>query len=331
MQEIQNYVEEVLGLKASAPKFIDLQVPFFIKDTYELLHMQLRLSEKHTYDLVLIIQKEDEYPGIVSLSKHLKQIHKITREPLVYVNNALSAADRKSLINNNVNFIKPYSQLFIPELALDLRENYRQKRSSIEVENLFPATQAVMIACFNRGWSTKEVYTSSQLVQGLVYSRVTISKVIDQLINIGVLFRGDKARTYFFNEPEKLVFEKITPLLKSPIKREVFINARLDIGKGIFFSGETALAQYSMLAEPAKPIYGLTQEDFATLVREGEVWETESIDEIKATVELWTYPNPIVGAEVADPISLFVSLRDHNDERIQIALDEMMGEIPWLK
>lgn len=331
LQQIQRYAEDSLGLKASPGKSANLNVPFFIKDTYALASMQLTLTEKHKLKVVLVIQKEEAYPGIVSLRKHLNQIHKVTSDPLVYVNSALSAADRKSLISHHINFIQPPTQLFIPELALDISEAYRQKRLNREVDTLFPATQAVLIACFNRGWSVSQACTSSQIAQGLGYSRVTLSKVIDQLIDKDILVTGEKARTYCFKEPVKAVFEKVSPLLKSPVKRVVFIKSIPEAGEGLFQAGETALAKYSMLAEPSTPIYALTQERFSKLRKQGLISEAGSIDEVAATIELWTYPNPLVDAEIADPLSLFLSLKDNKDERIQIALDEMMGDITWLK
>ena len=331
LQQIQSYVGGTLGLKASSGKIVNLNVPFFIKDIYELISMQLTLTEKHTFEVLLVIPKGEAYPGIVSLRKHLSHIHKVASEPLVYVNTTLSGADRKSLISHHVNFIQPPTQLFIPELALDIREAYRQQRKNKEVENLFPATQAVLIACFNRGWSVSKAYTSSQIAQGLDYSRVTLSTVIDQLIEKDILVKGEKARTYRFNEPVRSVFEKTVPLLKSPVKRVIFTNTKPEIGEGIFWAGETALAKYSMLAEPSTPGYALTQERYSTLRKRGLISETEAIDEIAATIELWTYPNPLVDDEIADPLSLFLSLKDNKDERIQIALDEMMGEVIWLK
>lgn len=331
LQQIQNYAGGTLGLKASPGKIVNLNVPYFIKDTYDLISMQLTLTEKHKLKVLLVIQKEEAYPGIVSLRKHLNQIHNVTSDPLVYVNSALSAADRKSLISHHINFIQPPTQLFIPELALDIREAYRQQRKHKEAENLFPATQAVLIACFNRGWSVSKAYTSSQIAQGLDYSRVTLSKVIDQLVEKYILVKGEKARTYCFSEPVRAVFEKAVPLLKSPVKRVIFTNTKPEIGEGIFWAGETALAKYSMLTEPSTPVYALTQERYTTLRKRGLISETGAIDEIAATIELWTYPNPLVDAEIADPLSLFLSLKDNKDDRIQIALDEMMGDVIWLK
>ena len=330
-QQIQGYLEDVLGLKASPGKNANLNVPFFIKDAYDLISMQLTLTEKQALDVLLVVQKEEAYPGIVALRKHLNQIQKVACEPLVYVNSALSASDRKSLIRHHVNFLQPPTQLFIPELALDIREAYRQKRAIIAADNLFPAAQAVLIACFNRGWSVSTPYTSSQIAQGFDYSRVTLSKVIDQLIDKDLLVKGEKARTYCFKESVSSVFKKAIPFFKSPVKRVIFTSTEPDVGDGIFRAGETALAKYSMLAEPSIPVYALTQEHFSTQRKQGLLPETGSIDQIAAAVEIWTYPNPLVNAEIADPLSLFLSLRDNKDERIQIALDEMMGDILWLK
>ncbi|WP_343551382.1 hypothetical protein [Pantoea sp.] len=331
VEQIKSYVEDAVGLKASTRKLAALPLPFFIEDMYQLIGMRLTLTEQHIFDVLLIVQKEEAYPGIVALRKHLNQIHKVTNEPLVYVNHALSAADRKSLVTHHINFIQPHTQLFIPELALDIREAYRQHRISKEFDTLFPATQAVLIACLNRSWSLSQAYTSSQLAQGVDYSRVTLSKVIDQMLALDILTRGEKARTYHFTASKKDVYEKILPLMRSPVKRAVAINITLTTGEDIFWAGETALAQYSLLVEPVKPIYGMTQECFSNMLKQNELRETESIDETRAMVELWTYPNPIKEKQIADPLSLFLSLKDNKDERIQIALDEMMGEMAWLK
>jgi hypothetical protein len=331
LPQIQDYVQDTLGLKTSTGSILDLQVPFFIKDIYELISIELTLTEKHAFEVLLVIQREATYPGIVLLRKHLNQIRKITHVPLVYVNSILSAGDRKSLISQHVNFIQPHTQLFIPELAIDIRETFRQQRKNIETDNLLPATQAVLIACFNRGWSLTEAYTSSQLAQGLDYSRVTLSKVIEQMIAKNFLVRGEKTRTYRFDEPVKTVFKNALPFLKSPVKRVTFANARPLADEGIFLAGETALAHYSMLAQPAIPTYALTQEHFSRLLKEGCISQTDAVDEIKARIELWSYPNPTGEGDIADPVSVFLSLKDNHDERIQMALDEMMGEIRWLK
>jgi hypothetical protein len=47
-------------------------------------------------------------------------------------------------------------------------------------------------------------------------------------------------------------------------------------------------------------------------------------------VERWRYPPEGAAAQGAvDPLSLYLSLRDSKDERIQLALQEIMRQITW--
>ena len=57
----------------------------------------------------------------------------------------------------------------------------------------------------------------------------------------------------------------------------------------------------------------------------------------KYALEVWKY-NPITlldnclnDKKVVDPISLYLSLKDNRDERIEIALDQILENLIWLK
>ena len=46
--------------------------------------------------------------------------------------------------------------------------------------------------------------------------------------------------------------------------------------------------------------------------------------------QLWSYsPALLPGAVTVAPLSLTLSLQDNADDRIQIALDELKGQLPW--
>jgi hypothetical protein len=47
-------------------------------------------------------------------------------------------------------------------------------------------------------------------------------------------------------------------------------------------------------------------------------------------LQLWSYQPDMVGkSTMVDPLSLWISLKEDVDPRIQMALDEMMREIVW--
>ena len=46
-------------------------------------------------------------------------------------------------------------------------------------------------------------------------------------------------------------------------------------------------------------------------------------------LQLWTYPPAIITSAGVDPFSLYLTQKDESDERIQIALDELINEVLW--
>ncbi|MNE25832.1 hypothetical protein D3C80_1191740 [compost metagenome] len=223
--------------------------------------------------------------------------------------------------------------MFIPALAMDLREKVRQRRESEEVSALLPAAQAMLLGCLYDGWSSETTFTSNKIMGGFNYSRVTLSKVVDQLQSLKLL-KSVKSRgftnLYAFDSNRSEIFGRARRYMRSPVRRKVAIDAKLQLGEGVFLAGETALAKYTMLAEPTKPIYGMTKKRFAELIANEAFRTTESIDDTSAWVEIWAYKSLANNKNVADPASLLLSLEDNPDERVQICLDELKEQVVWL-
>lgn len=60
------------------------------------------------------------------------------------------------------------------------------------------------------------------------------------------------------------------------------------------------------------------------------VEELLTVDEADLEVEVWTYkPSLLSEGPAVDQLSLYLSLRDDTDERVQSALDEMMRGVTW--
>lgn len=331
--EIRPYLESILGTKIRLDTVSPLKIPFHLRDTYNFAKLTLDIGSQ-PLSMLLLIPVDDQYPGAVTLRKHLQQIEKATDKTLVLVYKSLSSADRRSLIGNHLNFIQPGSQLFIPELAMDLREQVRKRRSDQAVSTLLPATQAMLLGCIQEGWDSDRLYTSTSIMGSFHYSRVTLSKVIDQLLKPGLIkVSQSKGATnvYSFNAGPAETFRKAHQWMRSPVKRRVPIDRRLSLGDGVFLAGESALAKYTLLADPAQRVYGMTRNTFDLLLEREAFKVTDSVDDTLAWIEIWTYPSIKADNHIADEASLLLSLDGHPDERIQIALDEIREEVTWLR
>ena len=332
--EAKTYIESVLGMKVRLER-AHPRVPFNIRDIYRTYELSIPMGHHSALTLMLLVSREDaDYPGVVRLKKHVELVRKVTQHVVVFVCRSMTAQDRRSLITHQINFIQPGFQMFIPEMALDLRESFRQRREKSEVTALLPAAQAMLLSCLYAGIPDETYFTTNALLGDLGYSRVTLSKAVDQLTSLEVIIPAKSElhwKTYTFSGSPAEVFQKAKQFLRSPVKKRVGITRNtIPMAPGVCLAGETALAKYTMLAEPKQSVWGMTKKVFDNMLALEAFEVIESVDAIEEWVEIWTYPSLAQRQCIADAASLFLSLEDNPDERIQIALDELKEKVKWL-
>ena len=52
-------------------------------------------------------------------------------------------------------------------------------------------------------------------------------------------------------------------------------------------------------------------------------------DEADIVLQLWRYSPDVLGDGAIDSLSLALSLREETDERVQMAIDEILRELQW--
>ncbi len=84
-----------------------------------------------------------------------------------------------------------------------------------------------------------------------------------------------------------------------------------------------------MLNEPQQPVIAIASEAVQQARQEGIFFEPrEPADAI--AVQIWRYiPNMLAKEKIVDPLSLWLSLKDDRDDRIQMALDDMEENFLW--
>ena len=115
------------------------------------------------------------------------------------------------------------------------------------------------------------------------------------------------------------MWEKALPYLTNPVKESGYIAQ--PVSKGII-GGIDALSHYSMLVGENIPTRVFTQNEFK------ESGEILSRYEDVQRVEIWKYP-PLSDGGYVDRLSLYLSLRDDRDPRVEKELETMFNEILW--
>jgi hypothetical protein len=84
-----------------------------------------------------------------------------------------------------------------------------------------------------------------------------------------------------------------------------------------------------MLNPPEFPVYAITPRTWR-LIREKGVRQLPVADDGACFLQIWRYnPEPVSAVNHVDVFSLYLSLQDEADERIQMACEEMMRKYAW--
>jgi len=238
--------------------------------------------------------------------------------PVVFVIPELDAVRRKRLIDYRVSFIVIGNQMYLPGVGVDLREHYRkQKRSPEDKDHLTASAQQILILFLNQPTcpsSTKSV------AEALGISPKTAGRAFSQLESPGHIqtFRDTYGLPNLSVSPAvRETWEHFLPRLRSPVLRREFIeldSTRQDrLGAGL-----SALAAQTMLAEPKTPVIASRKPIEAVPGLDGEPGSV--------AVEIWRYEprGTVYDSAYVDPFSLYLSLKDDPDERVQAALRELM-------
>ena len=334
---LREYLESILGFRIRLTK-TKLHVPYSVQEAFHLFNLDICLPGLPDISVLAALERDSEYPGIVTLRKRLAAIEKVTDRVVIYVSETMTSVERRSLIDNHVNFIAIGRQFFAPELAMDLREAFKfRKQAANEESELSPATQAMLIQLLfdKSAFQPDTLYTADTLMGSYRYSRVTLSKAISELRAAELLSlvseKDFSTRLYKLKYSHSKTYEKALLVMRNPIKKTVWVNRVPPLKNGICYAGETALSEYTMLAAGSQPVFAMTQKVFTQMLNNNEFKKVTHIDRAKATVEIWTYRSPKAETHVADEISLYLTLKEDKDERVQLALNELKEQHTWMK
>ena len=323
LHELERYLHDALGVSVKTTPWSGVgQLPPVLRERYRFAKAELLGLRA-----LLVIDANPEEQSPATVRKHLDMLQSKQPAELIYVRAQVTAYNRKRLIEQKVPFIVPGNQMYLPMLAIDLREHFRRIRE--EAPTFSPSTQVVVLHAMLR--DAGQVLIPSEMAQLLGYSAMTMTRAFDELETAKlaeVTVRG-RERCLRFIGDRREIWEKAQPFLRNPVSKRLFIR-RINGAEGATHAGLTALAHYSMLAPPAYTTYALSREEWKTLRQQHKIIEVPVQDPDVSEIEVWWY-SPARFAEhgMVDQLSLYLSLKADHDERTETALEEMMEKIEW--
>ena len=265
--------------------------------------------------LLLVAKGEMDYTN-VQRRKISERIESIKHIPAVFYFDNLLTYERDRLVEQGVYFIVADKFAFVPTLII----NRLSTKSEIK-ELFYPSTQYILL--YHLQIESLDGLSLKELEDKVPYKYKTIAKSIKQLEALGLVrLEGSRNKKLVFELSGKELWDKASTNLIDPIKS---IEYTSDVFPEGDIGGISALSHYSMLVPEDVPTRVLTAE----WVREHKysIPELHSFEDTQR-IEIWKYP-PSGTSGYVDKLSLFLTLKDDNDPRVEKEIAIMMNKIKW--
>lgn len=335
--EIDNYLENILG---KAPGLVSLKqdylhgLPYFLIKAYRF------------YDCVMFgrrvvfVQPNREEATPAEFAQQVVRLQAHFEVPVVLLLRRTESYQRNRFVQMGVPFVVPKRQLFIPQLMIDLRDHFPRLAPKV-TKHISAAAQLVLL--YHLLVKDVSSFSLRELARRTGYSAMTLTKVQAELndCNLCTVEQVGRSKHLRFNTKEKKLWKTALPLLRSPVQA---IHPLQKCSNKLIKAGISALSEYTHINPDTIPVYAIKENIFKKILMNDEAVLAPSRDEAVAMVELWSYdPEVLVVTNSApcpqggeseriwcvDKLSLFLSLKNNPDERVQGELKELMGCVSW--
>ncbi|EOS70567.1 hypothetical protein C818_01593 [Lachnospiraceae bacterium MD308] len=311
------YLKRVLGVQVDYVENVYKCLPNYLISRYEV--KKVLLDELPVFFLYVKVDLEP----ISAVKKHIKQIKKIESIPVVFVLKQMTFYQRENFIKERISFVVENKQIYLPFMGIFLQKRCDAEKS--ERKEILPSAQMLLLYFIYQG--TGEM-TSSKAAKALRLTATSISRASKQLEKMGLIRTKKQGvqKIIFSEQTPRELFESASEVMISPVKRCVYIPKE-ELQNVLLKSGDLALAEYSMLNPASVRVYAADSIAKWNHVLTNRLQNSET----QVAVELWRYsPEHLAKGNTVDPLSLALSFRNIDDERVEEAVEEMLDTL-WRK
>ncbi len=324
--QFQAYVRQLTGQEPVWLTWTGRALPAYLEQRYEFHPARLA---GQVWLIVLLRQPDVAAP--LQLLKQMEQLAARFDPPtagVCLVAEHLPPYVRNRLVELGQPFVVPGRQLFWPAIGSAETIQRPQRLRPRPVETLGPVAQQLLVSLLLHRLLPPVTITTA--ADALGCTPASVSQAVKAL-EAGELVHSHlegRERKFALAQAGDVAWQRAQPLLRTPVRQRVRIQ-HTDLPSGARIrAGESALAALTGLAGPAEPVYAVASRHWPK--RRDAPAAIPIPDAGTCVVELWRYPPEATATRgCVDPLSLCLSLRDEKDERLQLALQELMEQIEW--
>jgi len=322
---LRAYLQQTTGLEPAVEPWRGAALPAYLKQRYEPALLE---HEGQAWVIAFLRQAEPSPP--IQLAKQLAQLADLVSprpRGTCLVADHLSPYLRRRMVELGQAFVVPGRQLFWPAIG-SVETTQRPKRlRPTPVQTLGPTAQQLLIALLLQRMLAPITVTSA--AEDLGCTAASISQAVKTLEANSLVhaeLHGRERLLRLAAEPD-VIWRRAQPYLRSPIRQRRRIRISELPSEATLRAGESALAAMTELAEPKEPTYALASRLWPKTDAPRSI-PTQDVG--TCIVELWRYtPQATAAHGCVDPLSLTLSMEGTTDERVQLALESLMGTMTW--
>jgi hypothetical protein len=319
-----SYLADLTGERPELAKAQHEKLPLYLRKRYGCYYARILGRD---WILAIETAHEDATPA-ATYATHAEVVTGHLGKPTVLVLPGLQARTRQKLIQLRVPFIVPERQTFLPLAIVDLRERQNLQRRQA-MKRLTPAAQVVVLYHLQRenldGWPLRRIALA------IGYSPIMLSKVRAELEATGLCHARKTGRTISlaFRFAGHELWNKALPWLATPLRTSHW--ARWDKPPAeALVAGITALCRTTKISDDRIPTFCMAAPAVREAVGRRNIRIVAEPDEANVQIEAWSYdPRLLTDRDIADPLSVYLTLRELPDERVQEQLETLLKRISW--
>ena len=286
------------------------ELPLYIEDAYNFYTVDI------TGTRCTIAQVTDEVPTLPALKKQLAKIYEAGNAPVVLELRQLTPHKKQALIKNNIAFVTN-KQAYLPFIGAILSN---ENETSVKCDKFYASTQELFLLYL---YANKKQFIAKDALKVLPFTTMTLSRAVKQLEITG-LFKVAKVgvSNVIESKYDRLeLFEKAQVYLSSAVRTSGYINKN-EVTSEMLLAGESALAKKSMIRAGKPVTLAIYEKNFNKAQLTDELIDPDN----QVKLELWKYePAQFSKDACADSLSVALSFKNTNDERIEQAVEEIIN------